>query len=79
MDSVQHTDKKSSDFLFHHMYPVPECCGIQMRLCGNESLQVLSYQCQKCLRYLNVTAKFEYIEKPLELDSGVAKEIDLTP
>lgn len=63
--------------LFHHVYPVPEHCGVQMRPLGNMSLHVLRYECVRCLKKIEVEATFRDAAED-KLDPETREAIDQT-
>ena len=64
--------------LFHTILPIPECCGSQMRLCGNLNLHEIDYQCHRCFRRVQVKATFTEDAKP-EVDDATKAATDATP
>lgn len=66
-------------YLFHHVYPVPEHCGEQMRPEGNMSLHVLSYRCVVCLKQVEVSATFTDCGLSRTISPEVRAAIDDTP
>ncbi len=64
--------------LCHTILPIPECCGGQMRLCGNLSLHELEYQCNRCFGRLRVAVAFHAQTRPAEIPADVKQATDET-
>lgn len=64
--------------LFHTILPIPECCGVQMRLCGNLEMHQIQYACSRCLK--PITASVTFNENPrAEIDPATQQATDATP
>ncbi len=56
-ESMKAKLESPSERHFHAVYPVPMCCGVQMKG-ANLSLHVLEYRCSRCFKQMEIHAKF---------------------